>query len=46
MAEEVYNPDALAQRATRALKARFPELGSSPMWRSTLHHPWPGRHHR
>lgn len=27
MAEEAYNPDALAQRATRALKARFPELG-------------------
>lgn len=27
LAEEAYNPDALAQRATRALKAAFPELG-------------------
>ena len=27
LAEEAYNPDGLAQRATRALKARFPELG-------------------
>lgn len=26
-AAEAYNPDGLAQRATRALKARFPELG-------------------
>ena len=27
MAEEAYNPDGLAQRAVRALKAKFPELG-------------------
>ena len=27
LAEEAYNPDALAQSATRALKAAFPELG-------------------
>lgn len=27
MAEEAYNPDGLAQRAVRALKAAFPELG-------------------
>ncbi|EQB2599962.1 porphobilinogen synthase [Aeromonas salmonicida] len=27
LAEEAYSPDGLAQRATRALKARFPELG-------------------
>ena len=27
MAEEAYNPDGLAQRTVRALKARFPELG-------------------
>ncbi|MBM0439165.1 porphobilinogen synthase [Aeromonas hydrophila] len=27
LAEEAYNPDGLAQRATRALKASFPELG-------------------
>ncbi|WP_206486030.1 porphobilinogen synthase [Thalassotalea sp. G2M2-11] len=27
MAEEAYNPDGLAQRAVRALKANFPELG-------------------
>ncbi|MGY4109183.1 porphobilinogen synthase [Aeromonas encheleia] len=27
MAEEAYNPDGLVQRAARALKARFPELG-------------------
>ena len=26
-AEEAFNPDGLAQRAVRALKARFPELG-------------------
>ncbi|MGC9457682.1 MAG: porphobilinogen synthase [Halothiobacillaceae bacterium] len=26
-AEEAFNPDGLAQRATRALKTRFPELG-------------------
>ncbi len=26
-AEEAWNPDGLAQRATRALRARFPELG-------------------
>ena len=26
-AAEAYNPEGLAQRATRALKARFPELG-------------------
>ncbi|NQZ81189.1 MAG: porphobilinogen synthase [Colwellia sp.] len=27
MAEEAYNPDGLAQRAVRALKGKFPELG-------------------
>jgi porphobilinogen synthase len=27
MAEEAYNPDGLAQRTVRALKAKFPELG-------------------
>ena len=27
MAEEAYNPNGLAQRAVRALKAKFPELG-------------------
>lgn len=27
LAEEAWNPDGLAQRATRALRARFPELG-------------------
>ncbi|WDE11780.1 porphobilinogen synthase [Thalassomonas haliotis] len=27
MAEEAYNPDGLAQRTVRALKANFPELG-------------------
>lgn len=27
MAEEAYNPDGLAQRAVRALKAAYPELG-------------------
>ena len=27
MAEEAYNPNGLAQRTVRALKARFPELG-------------------
>lgn len=27
LAEEAYNPDGLAQRAVRALKAAFPELG-------------------
>ena len=27
MAEEAYNPDGLAQRAVRALKAKFPDLG-------------------
>ncbi|AHG74172.1 MULTISPECIES: porphobilinogen synthase [Mannheimia] len=27
MAEEAYNPEGLAQRAVRALKAKFPELG-------------------
>lgn len=27
MAEEAYNPEGLAQRAVRALKARFPDLG-------------------
>ncbi len=27
MAEEAYNPDGLAQRAVKALKAAFPELG-------------------
>lgn len=27
LAEEAYNPDGLAQRTVRALKARFPELG-------------------
>ncbi len=27
LAEEAYNPDGLAQRAVRALKARLPELG-------------------
>lgn len=27
LAEEAYNPDGLAQRAVRALKQRFPELG-------------------
>ncbi|NQY62291.1 MAG: porphobilinogen synthase [Alteromonadaceae bacterium] len=27
MAEEAYNPDGLAQRAVRALKANFPQLG-------------------
>lgn len=27
MAEEAYNPDGLAQRAVKALKAKFPELG-------------------
>ncbi len=27
MAEEAYNPDGLAQRAVRALKEKFPELG-------------------
>ena len=27
MAEEAYNPDGLAQRAVRALKSKFPELG-------------------
>ena len=27
MAEEAYNPDGLAQRAVRALKAQFPSLG-------------------
>lgn len=27
MAEEAYNPEGLAQRAVRALKAEFPELG-------------------
>ncbi|REL37188.1 porphobilinogen synthase [Thalassotalea euphylliae] len=27
MAEEAYNPDGLAQRAVRALKSAFPELG-------------------
>lgn len=27
LAEEAYNPDGLAQRAVRALKAKFPELG-------------------
>ncbi len=27
MAEEAYNPQGLAQRAVRALKAQFPELG-------------------
>ncbi|XQW85073.1 porphobilinogen synthase [Thalassotalea piscium] len=27
MAEEAFNPDGLAQRAVRALKAHFPELG-------------------
>lgn len=27
LAEEAYNPEGLAQRATRALKAHFPELG-------------------
>ncbi len=27
LAEEAYNPDGLAQRAVRALKTRFPELG-------------------
>lgn len=27
MAEEAYNPDGLAQRAVRALKAKFPQLG-------------------
>ncbi|BFM05726.1 porphobilinogen synthase [Halioxenophilus aromaticivorans] len=27
LAEESYNPEGLAQRAVRALKARFPELG-------------------
>lgn len=27
LAEEAYNPDGLAQRAVRALKANFPELG-------------------
>jgi porphobilinogen synthase len=27
MAEEAYNPEALAQRTIRALKAKFPELG-------------------
>lgn len=27
LAEEAYNPDGLAQRATRALKAAYPELG-------------------
>ncbi|NQY33939.1 MAG: porphobilinogen synthase [Alteromonadaceae bacterium] len=27
MAQEAYNPDGLAQRAVRALKAKFPQLG-------------------
>ncbi|WP_097459168.1 porphobilinogen synthase [Mangrovitalea sediminis] len=27
LGEEAYNPDAIAQRATRAIKAAFPELG-------------------
>ncbi len=27
MAEEAYNPDGLAQRAVKALKAKFPQLG-------------------
>jgi len=27
LAEESYNPDGLAQRAVRALKAKFPQLG-------------------
>ncbi|GLX78446.1 delta-aminolevulinic acid dehydratase [Thalassotalea insulae] len=27
LAEEAYNPDGLAQRAVRALKAKFPQLG-------------------
>ena len=26
-AAEAWNPDGIAQRATRALRARFPELG-------------------
>ncbi|MFX6409612.1 porphobilinogen synthase, partial [Acinetobacter baumannii] len=27
LAEEAWNPDAIAQRATRALKAAYPDLG-------------------
>lgn len=33
LAEEAYNPDGLAQRATRALKARFPSWVSLRTWR-------------
>ena len=30
-----YNPEGIAQRATRALRERFPGWASSPTWRST-----------
>jgi porphobilinogen synthase len=45
-AAEAYNPDGLAQRAVRALRAFSRAGGDDRRGAGSLHHPRSGRHHR